>query len=424
MPGRLSRNLKSSFIRQVLLAIVVLVVVAVAASLVALNSISETRLRQEADWFWQARASNALVEPPHSRLLQGYLIADGQADTLLPAALRGLAPGFHRLPGSNVLVLVQDGPKGRLYLHYQRFGLFEMGLWLALTPLLVALLILLINAWATYRMARRIVSPVDWLAREVGRWDPREPDTQNLAQDRLPSATGPEVRQLAGALQRMGDRTRAFVRRERDFTRDASHELRTPLTVIRVAGDMLMEDPELPPRARRSLQRIEQARNDMEQVIEAFLILAREAEVQPQREDFDVRDVVREQVELMRPLLAGKPVELHITEQASPRLHASPRVLAVMVGNLLRNACNFTESGRIDVHVDSDRVVVRDTGIGMSEEVLQRIYEPFYRADPGSGSGKGMGLAIVRRLGERFDWPISVESVLGHGTTAMIRFGV
>lgn len=426
MPGRLSRNLKAAFTRQVLLAIVVLLVVVVAASVVAFDSVGETQLRQEGDAFWQARAANVEAPLPHGRLLTSYLL---MSDTLddpppgqLPAALRGLAPGFHKLPNSHELVLVEDGPGGRLYLQLQRHGVMELAFWLALAPLLVALLVLLINAWTTYRMAKRIVTPVDWLAREVGRWDPREPDTRNLAPDRLPSSTGPEVRQLASALQRMGDRTRAFVRRERDFTRDASHELRTPLTVIRVAGDMLLEDPELPARARRSLQRIEQARNDMEQVIEAFLILAREADVQPQREDFDVGQVVREQAELVRPLLLGKPIDIRVSEAASPRLHASPRVLAVMVGNLLRNACTFTESGRIDVEVGSDRIVIRDTGIGMSEEVLQRIYEPFYRADPGSGTGRGMGLAIVRRLGERFDWPISIESVPGHGTTAMIRF--
>lgn len=422
MLGRLSRNLKAAFSRQVALAIIVLAVATTAASLVAIQQAGERALREEAAWFWRARSADPAAALPNSRLMQGYLAASGIEVAALPPALRTLPPGWHRLPGSRALVLVEDGPAGRLYLQYQRDDLLDLAIWLALPPLLVALLILLVNAWTTYRMARRIVTPVDWLAREVARWDPREPDPRGLVPDRLPFSAGPEVRQLAGALLRMSDRTRAFVRRERDFTRDASHELRTPLTVIRVASDLLLEDPELPPRARRSLQRIAQARGDMEQVIEAFLILAREADVQPQREDFDVRDVVHEQVEQMRPLLSGKPIQMQVYESGSPRLHASARVLGVMVGNLLRNACTFTDSGRIDVHIDADRVVIHDTGIGMSEEVLQRIYDPFYRADP-AGSGKGMGLAVVRRLGERFDWPVSIESVPGRGTTAMIRFG-
>lgn len=208
----------------------------------------------------------------------------------------------------------------------------------------------------------------------------------------------------------------------RDFVANVSHELRTPLTVIRVASDLMQGDPDLPERLQRSIGRIQRAGRDMEEVIDAFLILARESEVEPQREDFDVRDVVYEQVEQARPLLAGKPVELHVVEAGSPRLHASPRVLSVMVGNLLRNACTFTEKGRVDVRIDSDRIVIQDTGIGMTDEILKRAYDPFYRADTGNPSGKGMGLSIVRRLGERFGWPVNIESAPGHGTMVVIRF--
>jgi signal transduction histidine kinase len=220
----------------------------------------------------------------------------------------------------------------------------------------------------------------------------------------------------------MGERIRAFVRRERDFPREASHELRTPLTVIRVASDLLHEDPDLPERAQRSLARIQRAGRDMEAVIDAFLILARESDIEPQREDFEVRDVVFEEVEKVRHLLIGKPVELQVFETGGPRLHASSKVLGVMIGNLLANACTFTEQGRIDVRIEPDRVVVHDSGIGMSPDTLQRVYEPFYRADPANPATKGMGLSIVRRLGERFGWPVSLESAPGIGTTATIRF--
>jgi signal transduction histidine kinase len=215
---------------------------------------------------------------------------------------------------------------------------------------------------------------------------------------------------------------RAFVRRERDFTRDASHELRTPLTVIRVASDLLQGDPDLPERARRSIARIQRAGRDMESVIEAFLVLARESNVEPAREDFAVRDVVEEEALKVRPLLAGKQVELEIVEEASPELHASPRVLAVMLGNLLANACTFTEKGRVAVIIGNDRVTVRDTGIGMSADVVQRAFDPFFRADPNAPEGKGLGLSIVRRLGERFGWPVTLESAPDQGTTAVIHF--
>jgi signal transduction histidine kinase len=115
-------------------------------------------------------------------------------------------------------------------------------------------------------------------------------------------------------------------------------------------------------------------------------------------------------------------VELSVVEDARPLLLSSPRVLAVMLDNLLSNACAFTEQGSVEVRIEAERIVVRDTGIGMPPEILQRVYDPFYRADQFSPSGKGMGLSIVRRLGERFGWPVTLESAPGEGTTATIGF--
>lgn len=421
MSQGLSRRLKSAFILQAVMAITVILAGTFAAGAITLDQIARGYLREEAAHFWQARRALADAPLPHSSTLTSYLTERDGLDPGLPAALRGLGPGFHPVDGMRRYVLVQDGPDGRLFLVYQHGRLARFAVLLLLAPVALGILAVLVSTRLTYRIAKRVVAPVDWLAREVALWDPREPDTRVLAPDVLPADAGSETRQLAGALQRMAERTRAFVRRERDFTRDASHELRTPLTVIRVASDMLAEDPELPTRATRSLQRIRRAGRDMEQVVDAFLILARESDVEPQREDFDVRDVVYEQVEQVRPLLAGKPVDLQVTESASPRLHASPRVLGVMLDNLLRNACTFTERGRIDVRIDSDRIAIQDSGIGMSAETLSRVYDPFYRGDVNS-PGKGMGLSIVRRLGERFDWPVSIESEPGRGTTAVIRF--
>lgn len=422
MPGGLSRRLKSAFILQALLACLVIVLGTYVAGVVAVEQVTGMFLQEEADNFWRTRRADPAAPLPESSLLRSYF-ASGPSDMArVPELLRLQPPGFRLVPQIGRHVLVQDGPQGRLYLVYDHTRVARFGFWLVLAPTLLAVLAVIVSTRLTYRIAKRVVAPVDWLAREVGRWDPREPDTRALASDQLPVDSGQETRQLAGALQRMAERTRAFVRRERDFTRDASHELRTPLTVIRVASDMLADDPELPPRAMRSLQRIRRAGRDMEQVVDAFLILARESDVEPQREDFDVREVVYEQVEQVRPLLAGKSVELSVLETASPRLHASPRVLGVMLDNLLRNACTFTEQGRIDVRIDADRVTVQDTGIGMSEETLRRAYDPFYRADLENPSGKGMGLSIVRRLGERFDWPVSIESEPGRGTRAVIRF--
>jgi len=94
----------------------------------------------------------------------------------------------------------------------------------------------------------------------------------------------------------------------------------------------------------------------------------------------------------------------------------------VMLGNLLRNACSHTETGTIDVRIERDQVSIRDTGVGMSAEQIERAFDPFYRREEDGQGGMGIGLSIVRRLGERFDWPVTLHSAPGQGTTAIIQF--
>ena len=111
-----------------------------------------------------------------------------------------------------------------------------------------------------------------------------------------------------------------------------------------------------------------------------------------------------------------------LRHEGSFRLHASPRVLSVMLGNLLRNACHFTERGHVAVTIGNDFVRVEDTGVGISDENLAKVFTPYFSAGPHPRGGHGVGLTIVKRLSDRFDWPIEIDSVLGKGTVATIRF--
>ena len=421
----LPRKIRIAVILQVALAGALVALGSFIASSYVRNHVMEDALRQEAEYYWQQRSLDPSHEAPRTRTMRAYAVDHGGSASALPDVLRRLEPGFHKLDVPHLLVFVDEGPQGRLYVTFPRERARELTLAMIAAPVLLALLALVVGGWLTYRVARRLMAPMGWLASEVRNWDPRNPDVRGLAPDRLPPDADLETRELAGALHAMAERVRAFVARERDFTRDASHELRTPLTVIRVASDLLLGDPDMPTRAQRSLSRIQRAGRDMEAVIDAFLILAREADVAPQSEDFEVRTVVQEEVERLRETGAcPRPgVELEVIEEGGVRLHAPPRVLGLMLGNLLDNACTFTERGRIEVRIGNDRVEVRDSGIGMTPETIERAFEPFYRANLDSPQGKGMGLSIVRRLGERFGWPVTLESTPGRGTVATIRFG-
>lgn len=408
-----------AFILQALLASLAVLLGGYLMALVIKYGLINAVLQSEAEYYWQQSAQAPDMAPPNTLRIRGYMQPAGQSDATVPAQLRSLAPGFHELESSDQLVLVDQHPEGRLYLVFQRSPAHRAAVWAG-----VLLILLAIHAasWLTYRASSRLVAPVSWLARRVSLWDPRHPDAKELAPERLPPEVQGETRQLALALHDMAGKVGDHVARERNFTRDASHELRTPLTVIRMASDMALADSGLTPRLQRSLQRIQRAGRDMEAVIDAFLLLAREVDVEPQSELFDVGEVVRYEAANVEELLQGKQVQLRVLVEGSQMLMAPPRVMHVVVANLLRNACLYTDVGEVEVRVMPGQVVVRDTGIGMSSEALARIFDPFFRADGGRQLGVGLGMPIVRRLCERCGWRIEIDSREGQGTTVTLLY--
>jgi signal transduction histidine kinase len=423
MPHALPRKIKLAFIVQALVASVAIALLIMISALLVRRVIVEQTARREAAAFWSAYQTDPVSALPHGIAVSSYFVPVGGDLVALPPSLRGLSVGLHRvleLPGR--MAYVDERARGRFVLVFDTSLIDTAILWISLGSTLLALVTSYVMSWWAYHTTKRLVVPVSWLADVVMRWDPRAPDTEVIRAHNLPPDSGREVQQLTGALTDLADRVTAFVQRERNFTRDASHELRTPLTVIRVAADLMLADPEASSRQLRSLTRMQRAGRDMEAVIDAFLILAREAEIEPLSEEFDVREIIAHEVERVQPMLVGRPIELAVIDEGAPTLFAPPHVLAVMVGNLLGNAVRFTDKGRIELYLASDRIEVRDTGIGMTEETMVKAFDPFYRADPAREEGRGMGLSIVRRLGERFGWPVSLRSAPGEGTRATILF--
>ena len=273
------------------------------ASAVLKHVLIQRALQEEAAHFWGRRQDDPQASVPDTYNMNGYLVAAGET-AALPEPLQSLTPGFHSLPRAQggSLVLVEDREGQRLYLLFKQEQVDSLAFWFGMAPLALVLAFVYILAWTTYRASKRAVSPVIWLANQVRQWDPKHPDASALDPKKLPVDVEGETLTLASSLHDFASRIGRFVEREHNFTRDASHELRTPLTVIRVAGDMMADDPSLSPSATRSLKRIQAAGRDMEALIEAFLILAREGDTGLPDEDFPVEDVVREEMEKVRPL--------------------------------------------------------------------------------------------------------------------------
>jgi signal transduction histidine kinase len=168
--------------------------------------------------------------------------------------------------------------------------------------------------------------------------------------------------------------------------------------------------------------RIARATRGMADLTTALLMLAREAPGQSgATTPCAVEDVLREAIELHRPLLRHKPVTLQTFVRAQPMLAVERPLLAIALGNLVRNACAYTEQGRVTVVLDESEVRVTDTGPGMPSDELRCLF------DQGDCSrrrvrGAGIGLPLVKRIADRQGWRISVDSREGRGTSFLLEF--
>jgi two-component system sensor histidine kinase QseC len=282
-------------------------------------------------------------------------------------------------------------------------------------PLAAVLAIILSSGVLSWLAVNREWLPVAALARSIANWDPGKPDMAALDAEKLASRTDADIALLMRGFHGFASRVESYGDRERNFTRDASHELRSPLTVIKMSADMLADEPQLSEFGMRSVDRIRRSARELESLVEAFLILSRESDKGLAEEDFVVNKVLRQEVEYARDLVSGRPVELVFDEPATFALHASPRVFAVLCGQLIRHALQQTDRGKIVVTVMPGKV---------------SVINPAAYAMEGSGDATrempvdrhGFDLAIARRLSDRFQWPLEVRALPGANRVASVSF--
>jgi len=230
-----------------------------------------------------------------------------------------------------------------------------------------------------------------------------------------------EIHHLAADFDTYLQRLHDFIERERLFTGDVSHELRTPLAVIQGATELLTADPNIDEKNRLRIARIDRAVAEMGEISGALLALAREQETPAlQPGDCDVRAVAEELVSRYGQLLRGKPVALNLEVIATPKVTADHAVLAMVLGNLLRNALTFTDSGEVKIKLETDAIEVEDTGQGLGTSDVHQLFRPYVRGV--TSQGAGLGLSLVQRLCERQGWQVSLTSRPTGGTLARLDF--
>lgn len=222
-------------------------------------------------------------------------------------------------------------------------------------------------------------------------------------------------------------RLRRLETMRRDFVSNLSHELRTPLASLKALIETLNEGAlEDPPAARRFLSRIETEVDALTQMVQELLELTRieSGQVALELQPVAPEKLLQTAAERMRLQAERAGLALRLEcPRGLPKVSAdAPRMEQVLV-NLIHNAIKFTRPGgalRLLAEAEGAfvRFAVKDTGVGIPEDDLPRIFERFYKADRArSGGGTGLGLSIARHIVEAHGGRIWAESVEGWGST-------
>lgn len=211
----------------------------------------------------------------------------------------------------------------------------------------------------------------------------------------------------------------------RDFVADASHELKTPVAGILASAETLevssLDDPESVPQFTASL--LKDARR-LSILVDDLLDLARLEQYQePSLERVSLSEVVEAESGRAQPAASKKELKLQANVAEEVEVLGSREDLALAVRNLLENAIAYTERGEARIALSSQNgqavVEVTDTGVGIPERELARVFERFYRVDKARSretGGTGLGLSIVRHVVERHGGEVWAKSTLGEGS--------
>jgi len=361
--------------------------------------------------------------PSHTREVSPsvthYIVGNVAEEAALPPYVRGLEPGLYDLDigegrGERHIAL-RDVGSTRYIVVYDLGPYEEREEEFKLLVAALLILIIVITPFIGIFLSNFLVRQLTQLTQKVAVLSPGE-TTAPLYQEGLER----EVGILARTLDAYQQRIKEMLRREQEFTANVSHELRTPLTEIRTSCELLTLDAGLSEKSRARVLYIAKAEQDMRAHMEALLFLARD-QADASKETVALRECVEDIVAPLRTEIAAKKLTLTVDIEPHLSLQLNRRALHLVLLNILKNAVNFTATGGIRLSFEHDSLFIADTGVGIAADALHRIFDRHYRGSD-SSDGFGIGLDIVKRICEREQWDIRLDSSPDHGTTVRIDF--
>jgi heavy metal sensor kinase len=300
-------------------------------------------------------------------------------------------------------------------LYFERFLLIGV-------PVLMGL-----GTFGAFWITRRALAPVDRIT-----MDARSITANNLSGRLAVPKAVDELRRLSETLNQMLDRIETSFKSIRQFTADASHELRAPMTLIHAAADFSLRRDRSKEELQDAMGRILRESKRTTALVDDLLLIARSDSDQAafERNSIDLSSMLNDVSTQASTLAQAKHIKI------VPKI---PNQAVVIAGDelsirrlfmaLVDNAVKYTpEHGTVWIHLDIENkqavIQIRDTGLGISNDDLPRVFDRFWRADKVRSrdeGGTGLGLAIAKGITERHGGTLRVESQLGHGSTFSVR---
>ncbi|MDY3558159.1 HAMP domain-containing histidine kinase [Gemmata sp. JC673] len=251
--------------------------------------------------------------------------------------------------------------------------------------------------------------------------------------ERLPvPAARDELHDLAARFNDLLARLQDSFERQKRFTGEASHQLRTPLTAMLGQMEVALRRDRAPDEYRRVLTTAVAQAGRLRQIVESLLFLAR-ADADAELPGLEIIDLTAWVRDYLASHLHDRAGDIRFdAPRTSANVKAQPAMLAQVVGNLIDNACKYSNSGTpvvVSVAVAGGEAVlsIEDAGHGIDPAEVGRIFEPFFRSAEARRrgvSGLGLGLAVVARIARSFGARIDVQSEPGRGSQFDVRFSL
>jgi signal transduction histidine kinase len=241
-----------------------------------------------------------------------------------------------------------------------------------------------------------------------------------------------EIEQVSDAFNTMMNRLQELEASRQEFVSNVSHELKTPLTSMKVLADSLTMQPDAPLELYQEFMQDIGAEIERESsIIEDLLSLVRmdKTEADLNLTDVSLNEMVEQILKRLRPIAGKRNIELVFESYKQVSAECDEVKMTRAITNLVENAIKYNVAGGwVQVTLDADEnfayIAVADSGIGISEEYQDKIFERFYRVDKARSretGGTGLGLSITRQIIQMHQGQIKVDSKEDEGTTFSIR---